>query len=69
MHLTPEQITGKVAHELHTKASEKGYFGIKDVQESGFDRVELCIMGPPCGLKVERPLTSYTVMIERHVRG
>ena len=52
----------KVAHELHTKASEKGYFGIKDVQESGFDPVELWVMGPPCGLKVGRVVTSCTIM-------
>ena len=25
----------------------------RDVQESGFDPVELWVMGPPCGLKVE----------------
>ena len=46
--------TRKVAHELHANASEKGYFGIKDVQESGFDPVELWVMGPPCGLKAGR---------------
>ena len=37
--------------------------------ESGFDPVELWLMGPPCGLKVERALASCTVMIARHVRG
>ena len=37
--------------------------------ESGFDPVELWVMGPPCGLKVERALTSCMVMIERYVRG
>ena len=37
--------------------------------ESGFDPVDLWVMGPPCGLKVERVLTSCTIMIERHVRG
>ena len=58
-----------MAHELHTKASEKGYFGIKDVQESGFDPVELWVMGPPCRLKVERAVIFCRVMITRHVRG
>ena len=58
-----------MAHELHTKASENGYFGIKDVQESGFDLVELWVMGPPCGVKVGRMLASCMVMIARHVRG
>ena len=37
--------------------------------ESGFDPVELWVMGPPCGLKVERGgLTSCTITIARHVR-
>ena len=58
-----------MAHELHTRASEKGYFGIKDVQEPGFDPVELWVMGPPGGLKAGRVLTFCTVMIAREVRG
>ena len=37
--------------------------------ESGFDPVELWVMGPPCGLKVEMALTSCTVRIARHIRG
>ena len=37
--------------------------------ESGFDPVELWVMGPPCQLKVGRVLASCTVMIARHVRG
>ena len=37
--------------------------------ESGFDPVELWVMGPPCGLKVGRAVTSCTIMIARHVRG
>ena len=36
--------------------------------ESGFDPVELWVMGPPCGLKVGRAVTSCTIMIARHVR-
>ena len=35
--------------------------------ESGFDPVKLWVMGPPCGLKVERGMTSCMVMIVRHV--
>ena len=35
--------------------------------ESSFDPMELWVMGPPCGLKVERALKSCTVMIPRHV--
>ena len=69
MRLIPEWITRMLAHELHTKASEKGYFGIKDVQESGFDPVELWVMGPPCGSKVGRGPTFCTVMIVRRVKG
>ena len=36
--------------------------------ESGFDPVELWVMGPPCGLKVGGVVTSCMVMIARHVR-
>ena len=36
--------------------------------ESGFDPVELWVMGPPYGIKVEGAVTSCTVMIARHVR-
>ena len=35
---------------------------------SGFDPVELWVMGQPCEFKVERAVTSCTVMIARHVR-
>ena len=38
------------------------------IGESGFDPVELWVMGPPCGLKVESGLTSCTVAIARHAR-
>ena len=31
--------------------------------ESGFDPVELWVMGPPCGLKVGRAVTSCTIML------
>ena len=37
--------------------------------ESGFDPVELWVMGPPCGLKVGRAETSCVIMQARHVRG
>ena len=37
--------------------------------ESGFDPVELWVMGPPCGLKVGRAVTSCMVRIARHVTG
>ena len=36
--------------------------------ESGFDPMELWVMGPSCGLKVGA-VTSGTVMIARHVKG
>ena len=38
------------------------------VQESGFDPVKLWVMGPPCGLKAGRALSSCTIMRARHVR-
>ena len=37
--------------------------------ESGFDPVELWVMGPPCGSKVGRTETSCVIMQERHVKG
>ena len=37
--------------------------------ESGFDPVELWVMGPPCGLKVGKAVTSCTIMYARNVRG
>ena len=36
--------------------------------ESGFDPVELWVMGPPCGLKVGRAETSCMIMQARYVR-
>ena len=59
----------KVAHELHTKPSVRNNFGRHGCTgESGFDPVELWVMGPPCGSKVGRTETSCIVMITRHVR-
>ena len=50
------------------KPSARDNFGKQGrIGESGFDPVELWVMGPPCGLKVERALTSGTIMIARHV--
>ena len=37
--------------------------------ESGFDPVELWVMGPPCGLKVGGAVTSGTVMIASMLEG
>ena len=42
----------KVVHELRTKPSVRNNFGRQGCTgESGFDPVELWVMGPPCGLK------------------
>ena len=41
----------------------------ESIGESGFDPVELWVMGPPCGLKVGRAETSCVIMQARHVRG
>ena len=58
-----------MARELHKKSSARNNFGNQGCTgESGFDPVELWVMGPPCGLKVGRAVTSCTVMIARHVR-
>ena len=70
MCLIPElMISRKVARELYTRPCARNNLGNRGCTgESGFDPVELWVMGPPCGLKVERPLAPYTVMIARHVR-
>ena len=62
--LIPElMITGKVARELHTKPSMGNNFGNRGcIGESGFDPVKLWVMGPPCGLKIGRAVTSCTSM-------
>ena len=45
----------KVARELHTKPSVRNNFGRQGCTgESGFDPVELWVMGPPCGLTAGR---------------
>ena len=68
--LIPElTISRKVARVLPTRTRERSIFGNKGCTgESGFDPVELWVMGPPCGLKVTRAVTSCTVMIARHIR-
>ena len=61
--LIPELITRNVARELHTKPSARINYGNRVyIGESGFDHVELWVMGPPCGLKVGRWVTSCTIM-------
>ena len=62
-------ISRKVARELHMMPSVRNNFGNRGcTRESGFDPVELWVMGPSCGIKVERAVTSCMVMIARHVR-
>ena len=66
---TDLMIPQKMARELHMKPSAMNNLERQGcIGESGFDPVELWVMGPPCGLKVGRALTSCTVMIARHVR-
>ena len=69
--LIPElMISGEVTRELYTRPRARNNLGNRGCTgESCFDPVELWVMGPPCGLKVERSLASYMVMIARHVRG
>ena len=54
--LIPELlIAGMVACELYTKPSMRNNFGNRGcIGESGFDPVELWVMGPSCGLKSRR---------------
>ena len=60
----------KVARELHTRPRARNNLGYRGgTGESGFDPVELWVMGPPCGIKVGGVVTSCMVMIARHVRG
>ena len=60
----------KVARELHTRPGARNNLENRGCTgESGFDPVELWVMGPPYGIKVEGVVTSCTVMRERHVRG
>ena len=61
-------ISRKVARELHTKPSVRNNLGSRGcTRESGFDPVELWVMGPPCGFFIGA-VTSCTDMIARHVR-
>ena len=61
-------ISRKVARELHTNPSMRNNLGNRGcTRESGFDPVELWVMGPPCGFFIGA-VTSCTVMITRHVR-
>ena len=54
MRLIPElMISPTVAHESHMRPHTRNKFGNRGcIGESGFDPVELWVMGPPCGLKV-----------------
>ena len=62
-------ISRKVARELHTKPSVRNNLGNRGcTRESGFDPVELWVMGPPCGFFLIGAVTFFTVMIARHVR-
>ena len=52
-----------MARELNTKSSAGIDYGNRGcIGESGFDPVELWVMGPPCGLKVEGAVTSCMIM-------
>ena len=45
-----DDLIGKVAHELLTSPRGRNNFGNRGCTgESGFDPVELGVMGPPCG--------------------
>ena len=64
------RITRKVARELHTRPGARNNLKNRGcIGESGFDPVELWVMGPPCGLKVGRAETSCVIMQARRVRG
>ena len=64
-----------MARELHTSPRARNNFGNRGCTgQSGFDPVELWVMGPPCGFFIIiinfliGAVTSFTVMIARHVR-
>ena len=64
-----------VARELHTSPRGRNNFGNRGCTgESGSDPVELWVMGPPCSFIIIiiiiliGAVTSFTVMIARHVR-
>ena len=69
--LMPELIIShKVARELHTRPHARNNLAIRGCTgESGFDPVDLWVMGPPCGLKIGRVVTSCTAATRRHVSG
>ena len=71
MCLIPElMITRKVTRELNMKPSMgKNHEKQGCTGESGFDPVELWVMGPPCELKVGRAKTSCVIMQARYVKG
>ena len=74
MCLIPElMISREVARELYTRPRARNNLGNRGCTgESGFDPVELWVMGPPCGFIIIifliGAVTSFTVMIARHVR-
>ena len=57
----------KVARELHTKPSVRNNFGNRVYKRVRFRSWDLWVMGPPCGLKVGRVVTSCTAATGRHV--
>ena len=62
-------ISRKVARDLHTKPSVRITLTTGCTGESGFDPVELWVMGPPGGLKVGRAEMSCVIKQARYVRG
>ena len=56
-------LANYIRNEAQGITSKQGCTG-----ESGFDPVELWVMGPPCGLKVEGAVTSCSVMTARNVK-
>ena len=65
-----DDLIGKVAHELLTSPRGRNNFGNRGCTgESGFDPVELWVMGPPGGLKVGRAEMSCVIKQARYVRG
>ena len=62
--LIPElMISQKWLVNLHTRPRARNNLGIRGcTEESGFDPMELWVMGPPCELTVGRAVTSCTTM-------
>ena len=69
MHLIPEQITRKVARDLHTKPSAKNISESRLYRRDRFRSCGTLGYGPTMWVKSRKGANIFTVMIARQVRG